>query len=72
VDGGKVLPSTWRKIMVQMVMNAVGYRAGNARDARSVAQQVNGPVLFQKLVGFTILGSGYVTIVASLVHAVHG
>lgn len=58
--------------MVQMVMNAVGYRAGNARDARSVAQQVNGPVLFQKLVGFAILGSGYVTIVASLVHAVHG
>ena len=75
MDGGKVLSSTGRKIMVQMVMNAVGFQAGNARnarDTRSVAQQVNGPMLFQKLVGFAILGSGYVTIVASLVHAVHG
>jgi hypothetical protein len=72
VDGSNMLSSTRRKIMVQMVMNAVGYQAGNARDARSVAQQVNGPLLFQKLVGFAILGSGYVTIVASLVHAVHG
>jgi hypothetical protein len=72
VDGGKVLSSTRRKIMVQMVMNAVGFQAGNAGDTRSVAQQVNGPVLFRKLVGFAIVGSGYVTIVASLVHAVHG
>jgi hypothetical protein len=55
-----------------MVMNAVRFQAGNAGDTRSVAQQVNGPVLFRKLVGFAILGSGYVTIVASLVHAVHG
>ncbi|BFG74534.1 hypothetical protein PTKU46_25670 [Paraburkholderia terrae] len=61
--------------MVQMVMNAVGFQAvsaRNARAARSVVQQVNGPVLFKKLVGLAILGSGYVTIVASLVHAVHG
>ena len=58
--------------MVQMVMNAVGFQPANASDTRSAAQQRNGPVLFQKLVGFAILASGYVTIVASLVHAVHG
>ena len=44
--------------MVQMVMNAVGFQPANASDTRSAAQQVNGPVLFQKLVGFAILASG--------------
>ncbi|CAD6525108.1 hypothetical protein ACFQ3P_40480 [Paraburkholderia sabiae] len=61
--------------MVQMVMNAVGYHASNASNAgnaRSVAQQVRTPMLFQKLVGFAILGSGYVAIVATLVHAIGG
>ncbi|MBN3756961.1 hypothetical protein G3N95_28755 [Paraburkholderia sp. Tr-20389] len=63
--------------MVQMVMNAVGYHAGNEAgnetgNAGSVAQQVRTPMLFQKLVGFAILGSGYVAIVATLVHAVGG
>ncbi len=64
--------------MVQMVMNAVDYHAinagnaGNAGNARSVVQQVRTPMLFQKLVGFAILGSGYVAIVATLVHAIGG
>ncbi|TXC88677.1 hypothetical protein [Paraburkholderia azotifigens] len=61
--------------MVQMVMNAVGYHAinaGNAGNARSVVQPVRTPMLFQKLVGFAILGSGYVAIVATLVHAIGG
>jgi hypothetical protein len=55
--------------MVQMVMNAVGYQSGSGG---SVAQQVRTPMLFQKLVGFAILGSGYVAIVATLVHAISG
>ncbi|WP_109480942.1 hypothetical protein [Paraburkholderia sp. C35] len=63
--------------MVQMVMNAVGFQAGRASRAnsagtRSIAQQVRAPMLFQKLVGFAIVSSGYVAIVATLVRAVHG
>ena len=58
--------------MVQMVMNAVGYHASSASNARSIAQQVRTPMLFQKLMGFAILGSGYVAIVATLVHAISG
>jgi len=61
--------------MVQMVMNAVGFQARNASsagNARSIAQQVRAPMLFQKLVGFAIVSSGYVAIVATLVRAIHG
>jgi hypothetical protein len=58
--------------MVQMVMNAVGYHASNTGNAGNVAQQVRTPMLFQKLVGFAILGSGYVAIVATLVHGIGG
>ena len=60
--------------MVQMVMNAVGFQAyakttnGNAR----VAQQVRSPMFFQKILGFAVVSSGYVAIVASLVHLTHG
>jgi len=59
--------------MVQMVMKAVGFPAyastnGNAR----VAQQVRSPMLFQKVLGFAVVSSGYVAIVASLVHLAHG
>ncbi|MEX3931424.1 hypothetical protein AB4Y32_06310 [Paraburkholderia phymatum] len=50
--------------MVQMVMNAVGHSAGN------VAQQVRGPMLFQKLAGLAIVSSGYAVIVANLLHAI--
>ena len=56
--------------MVQMVMTAVGVRSTS--NAVSVAQQVRVPTFFQKLAGLAIFGSGYVVIVASLVHAISG
>ncbi|MBN3766379.1 hypothetical protein [Burkholderia sp. Ac-20365] len=61
--------------MVQMVMSAVGFQASGVTSAgstRSIAQQVRAPMLFQKLVGFAVVSSGYVAIVASLVRAIHG
>ncbi|MEP9323726.1 hypothetical protein PPMP20_11385 [Paraburkholderia phymatum] len=59
--------------MVDMVMSAVGYHTGNAAgNAGSVARHVRTPMLLQKLVGLAILGSGYVAIVATLVHAISG
>lgn len=50
--------------MVQMVMNAVGQGAGN------VTQHAHGPLLFQKLAGLAIVGSGYAVIAANLLHAI--
>jgi hypothetical protein len=50
-------------------MGAVGYHSGSTGGS---AQQVSGTMLFQKLAGLVILGSGYVVLVASLVHAVKG
>jgi hypothetical protein len=63
-------PHQRRRIMVQMVMTAVGVRSTS--NAVSVAQQVRVPMFFQKLAGLAILGSGYVVIVASLAHAISG
>jgi len=41
-------------------------------QASRVAQPMHSPMLFQKFAGLAMLGSGYVVIVASLLHAIHG
>jgi hypothetical protein len=63
--------------MVQMVMNAIGFQPapgmnnktkGQAYNHARVAQQVRSPMLFQKVLGFAVISSSYVAIVAGLVH----
>jgi hypothetical protein len=58
--------------MVQMVMNAVGFQSSVKMNANArVAQPMRSPMLFQKVVGFAVISSSYVAIVAGLVHMIN-
>jgi hypothetical protein len=58
--------------MVQMVMNAVGFQSGAKVSATArVAQPMRTPMLFQKAIGFAVISSSYVAIVAGLVHLIN-